>query len=323
MKRRDFLTLFGGAAAAWPLAARAQQRTIPVIGYLRAGGLPVPYLAAFHQGLNELGYVEDRNVAVELQNSEQYDRLPTLASELVRRQVAVIFAHNVPAAVAARAATATTPIVFDIGGDPIRDGLVTSLSRPTGNLTGVTSFSGELLPKRLELLRELVPNANIIAVLFNPDNPNLQTRLRDVLAAARSVRQQIRIVNASSESDIDTAFATIVQEQVAALLVGDDPFLGARRKLIIALAARYAIPASYFRSEDVQDGGLMAYTSDRAESMRLAGFYVGRILKGEKPADLPVMQPTRFELVINLKTAKAIGLSLPPTLLARADRVIE
>jgi putative ABC transport system substrate-binding protein len=323
MKRRDFITLLGGAAAAWPVAARAQQRTIPVIGYLRAGGLPVPNLAAFHQGLNELGYVEDRNVTVELRNSEQYDRLPTLASELVRRQVAVIFAHNVPAAVSARAATATIPIVFAIGGDPIRDGLVTSLSRPTGNLTGVTAFAGELLPKRLELLRELVPNANVIAVLFNPDNPNLQTRLRDVQEAARIVRQQIRIVNASSESDIDTAFATIVQEQVAALLVGDDPYLGARHKQIIALAERYAIPASYFGSEDVQDGGLMTYTGDRAESMRLAGLYVGRILKGEKPADLPVMQPTRFNLAINLKTAKALGLTVPPTLLVAADEVIE
>jgi putative ABC transport system substrate-binding protein len=323
MKRREFITLLGGAAASWPPAVRAQQPTVPVIGYLRAGGLPVPYLAAFRQGLNELGYIEGRNVAVELRNSEQYDRLPILASELVRRDVAVMFAHNVPAAVAARAATEAIPIVFAIGGDPIRDGLVTSLSRPTGNLTGVTNFSGELLPKRLELLRELVPNADVIAVLFNPDNPNLQTRLRDVREAARIVKQQIRIVNARNESDIDTAFATIVQEKVAALIVGDDPYLSAHSKQIIALAERYAIPASYNASEDVRNGGFMTYTSERSESMRLAGLYVGRVLKGAKTADLPVVQPTKFELAVNLKTAKALGLEVPPRLLARADEVIE
>jgi putative ABC transport system substrate-binding protein len=324
MKRREFITLLGSAAAGWPLAARAQQLAMPVIGWLKAGAPPTAdVLAAFRQGLNELGYVEGRNVAVELRNSEQYDRLPALASELVRRRVAAIFAHNLPAAVAARAATATLPIVFGIGGDPIRDGLVTSLSRPSGNLTGVTSFQGELLPKRLELLRELVPTATVIAVLLNPDNPNLQTRSRDVQEAARNIGQQILVLNAGSESDIDTAFATIAQQRVAALLVSDDPFLGGHSEQILALAARHAVPASYQSREFASAGGLMSYGASQRAAARQAGVYVGRILKGEKPADLPIVQPTKFELVINLKTAKALGLTVPATLLARVDEVIE
>src|SRR5262249_7115751 len=261
LRRRSFLTLLGASAAAWPLVARGQQPAMPVVGWLRAGEPTVApdFLAAFRQGLSELGYVEGRNLAVEFRNSEQYDRLPALASELVRRQVAVIFAFAIPAAVAARAATATIPIVFVVGGDPIRDGLVTSLSRPTGNLTGVTRFAGELLPKRLEILRELVPSAKIIAVLLNPDNANLQTRLRDVQEAARVLGQQILVLNASSESDIDTAFATMVQQRANALLVGDDPLLGGRREQIVALAARYAIPAIYSSSDYVRAGGLMSY----------------------------------------------------------------
>jgi putative ABC transport system substrate-binding protein len=296
-----------------------------VIGWLKAGAPPnADSLAAFHQGLTELGYVEGRNVAVELRSSDQYDRLPALASELVRRQVAAIFAHDLAAAVATRAATATLPIVFAIGGDPIRDGLVTSLSRPSGNLTGVTSFLGELLPKRLELLRELVPTAAVIAVLLNPDNPNLQTRLRDVQEAARNIGQQILVLNAGSESDIDAAFATIVQQRVAALLVGDDPFLaGPHREQILALAARHAVPASYPFRELASAGGLMSYGASRDDAVRQAGVYVGRILKGEKVADLPVVQPTKFELVINLKTAKALGLTVPPGVLAIANEVIE
>jgi putative ABC transport system substrate-binding protein len=272
--------------------------------------------------MNEAGYVEGRNVTLELRNSEQYDRLPALASELARGRVAAIFANNLPAAVAARAATATIPIVFAIGGDPIRDGLVTSLSRPTGNLTGVTFFSGELLPKRLELLRELVPKADVIAVLLNPNNPNLQTRLRDVQEAARSVRQKILVLNAASENDIGAAFATISQQRLAALLVGDDGFF-TRNEQIVDLAARYAIPATYFNSDFVRAGGLMSYAANQLEQVREAGRYVGRILKGDKIADLPVLQPTKFELAINLKTAKALGLEVPPTLLARADEVIE
>jgi putative ABC transport system substrate-binding protein len=321
--RREFITLLGSAAA-WPLMARAQQPTMPVIGWLRAGGPPnADYSSAFRQGLNDLGYVEGRNVVIELRNSEQYDRLPALASELVRGQVTVIFADNIAAAIAARAATATIPIVFAIGGDPIRDGLVTSLRRPGGNLTGVTFFSGELLPKRLELLRELAPAADLIAVLLNPNNPNLQTRLRDIQEAARTVRQQIIIVNASSEKEIDTAFATIVKERAAALLVVDDPFLGSHHEQIVALAARYALPACYFSRQPVRSGGLVSYEDDRSESIRQTGRYVGRILKGEKPANLPVIQPTKFELVINLKTATALGLTVPPNLLATADEVID
>jgi putative ABC transport system substrate-binding protein len=323
LKRREFITLLGGAVT-WPLAARAQQPAMPVIGWLRAGIPPtVDRLAAFRQGLNELGYVEGRNVAVELQNSEQYDRLAALASDLVRRQVTAIFAENLPAAVASRAASATIPIVFSIGGDPIRDGLVTSLSRPSGNLTGVTLFLGELLPKRLELLRELVPNAAVIAVLLNPDNPNLQTRSRDVQEAARNTGQQILVVNAGNENDIEMAFATIVQQRAAALLVSDDPFLSGRREQILALAARHAVPASYPFREFASAGGLMSYGASQGDAVRQAGVYVGRILQGEKPADLPVVQPTKFELVINLKTARALGLQVPLLLQQRADDVIE
>src|SRR5262245_47763930 len=324
MKRRDFITLLGGAAA-WPLTARAQQAAMPVVGWLRAGQpATADRLAAFRQGLNDLGYIEGRNVAVELRDSDQYDRLPDLASELVRDQVTAIFAYNLAAAVAARAATATIPIVFAIGGDPVRDGLVTSLSRPTGNLTGVTFFGGEVLSKRLELMRELVPSAEVIALLLNPNNPNLQTRLRDTQEAARKVGQQILVVHAGSESDIDMAFATIVQQRAAALIVSDDPFfLGTALEQIVALAARYAIPTSYSFSDVVRAGGLMSYGGNIPNQIREAGRYIGRILKGEKPADLPVLQPTKVELMINVRTAKALGLKLPESLLLRADEVIE
>jgi putative ABC transport system substrate-binding protein len=323
INRRKSIVLLGGAAA-WPMAARGQQSAMPVIGWLRAGGpARADYLAWLRQGMNELGYVEGRNVTFEFRNSEQYDRLPVLASELVRRPAAAIFADNIAAAVAARAATATIPIVFAVGGDPIRDGLVTSLSRPTGNLTGVTLFAGELLPKRLELLRELVPTADVIAVLLNPNNPNLQTRSRDVQEAARRVRQQILVLDAGSEKDIDAAFATIIQQRAAALLVGDDPYFSTRREQIVALAARYAIPASYYTTEWVRAGGLMSYTDDRGESIRQTGRYIGRILKGEQPTDLPVVQPTKFEFTINLKTAKALGLKIPESFLLRADELIE
>jgi putative tryptophan/tyrosine transport system substrate-binding protein len=242
---------------------------------------------------------------------------------LVRRQVAAIFAQNIAAAVAARAATATIPIVFAIGGDPIRDGLVTSLSRPTGKLTGVTFFAGEVLPKRLELMRELVPTANVIAVLLNPDNPNLQTRLRDVQEAARKVGQQILVINAGSESDIDMAFATIVQQQAGALIVGDDPFFSTHHEQIVALAARHAIPTSYSFSRLVRAGGLMSYGGNISEQIRAVGRYIGRILKGERPADLPVLQPTKVEFAINVKAAKSLGLKIPESFLLRADEVIE
>jgi len=308
------------------MAARGARATVgnAAIGWLRAGGpASADNVASFRQGLSELGYVEGRNLVIELRNSEQYDRLPPLASELARRQVAAIFADNLAAAVAARAATATIPIVFAIGGDPIRDGLVTSLSRPTSNLTGVTFFAGELLPKRLELLRELVSTPGVIAVLFNPNNPNLQTRLRDVQEAARSVGQQILVLDAGNETDIDKAFVTIVQQRATALLVVDDPVFSALREQIVALAARYAIPASYYNRGWVRAGGLMSYGEDRSESMRQVGRYAGRILKGDKPADLPVLQPTKFEMAVNLKTATALGLEIPLSIRLRADELIE
>src|SRR5262249_32533160 len=265
--RGELVLVLGGTAAAWPLAARAQRSAMPVIGWLRAGRpATADRLAAFRQGLNDLGYIEGRNVAVELRDSDQYDHLPELASELVRDQMTIIFADNLAAAVAARAATATIPIVFAIGGDPVRDGLVTSLSRPTGNLTGVTYFAGEVLSKRLEQMRELVTAGAVIAVLLNPNNPNLQTRLRDAQEAARKVGQQILVVHAGSESDSHMAFAPIVQQRAAALIGRDDPFFGGTAsEQIVALAARYAIPTSYSYSDVVRAGGLMSYGGENSE----------------------------------------------------------
>jgi putative ABC transport system substrate-binding protein len=324
MRRREFLgVVVGGAAVAWPLAARAQQATMPVIGLLRAGQMDEKGLTALRTGLSELGYAEGRNVAIELHATEQYDRLPVLASELVRRQVAVIYASTLSAALAVKAATATIPIVFSIGGDPIEAGLVTSMSRPTGNLTGATIFLGELLPKRLELLRELVPSATLIGVLLNPNNPNSEARSRDVQEAARTIGQRILLVQAGNERDFVSAFSTLVQQRAGALVVSDDPLLSVHSEQIIALAARHALPTIYFFRLDTVNGGMMSYGANIDDQYRQAGTYVGRILKGEKPADLPVLQPTKFDLVINLKTAKALGLTVPPTLLARADEVIE
>ena len=326
MRRREFITLLGGAVT-WPLAARAQQPAMPMIGFLN-GASPVPFaffVAAFRQGLGEAGYVEGRNVAVEYRWGEgQNDRLPALAADLVGRQVAVIAATggNAPA-LAAKTATTKIPIVFSGGGDPVRLGLVASLSRPGGNATGVNMFTSALEPKRLGLLRELVPSAALIAVLVNPNSPNFETQLKDLQEAARAAGQQIHILHASSEGELDTAFVTLTQLQAEAALIGSDPFFNSRRDHIVALAARYAIPAIYEWREFAAAGGLMSYGTDLAEAYRQVGIYTGRILKGDKPADLPVMQSIKFDFVINLKTAKALGLDVPPGLSARADDIIE
>jgi putative ABC transport system substrate-binding protein len=325
-RRRQFITLLGGAAAAWPLSARAQQPAMPVIGFLN-GGSPGPfavYIAAFHQGLGQTGFVEGRNVTIEYRWAEgQTDRLPALAADLVRRQVTVIAATANASALAAKTATANIPIVFSGGGDPVRLGLVESLSRPGGNATGVNMFSTSLEPKRLGLLREIVPNAALIAVLVNPTGPNSQTQLDDIQEAARAVGQQIHVLRATSEEELETAFEALTRLRAAALLTGSDTFFNSQRDHIVALAARHAIPAIYEWREFAMAGGLMSYGTNLAETYRQVGIYTGRILKGDKPTDLPVMQSTRFELVINLKAAKALGLAVPNSIQLLADEVIE
>ena len=298
---------------------------MPVIGYIGVGTRPEPSaLAPFSKGLNDMGYIDGRNVAIEFRVTEQYDRLPTLAVELIRRQAAVIYAYGpANAAQAAMAATATIPIVFATGADPVSLGLVASLNRPGRNATGITFFSSELAVKRLELLRELAPQAATIAVLVNPDNARTEGDKSDMEAAARSVGQQIIVVSAGTASEIDTAFGTIARQRAGALLVNGDAFYLSRRDQFVALAARHGIPANYNTREYVATGGLMSYGDDRSESYRQAGNYVGRILKGAKPADLPVLQPTKFEFAINLKTAKALGIEFPPSFQLRATEVIE
>jgi len=325
MKRRQFITLLSGAAAAWPLAARTQQQ-MPVVGFLSAGspGPFVPQTAVFRQGLAEAGYVEGRNVAIEYRWAEgQYDQLPALAAEFVRRQVAVIVAFPIPAAVAAKAATTTIPIVFNVAGDPVKLGLVGSLARPGGNATGVNSFLAELGAKLLGLLRELLPTATLVGLLVNPTNENIEGVTKDVVAAAAMLGVQIDIVRASDSREIEAAFATLVRNKVNALLIGPDVFFNNRRVQLATLTARHAIPAVCNVREFAEVGGLMSYGTDLTEVFRQFGVYTGRILKGAKPADLPVVQSTKFQFVINLPTARALGIEIPPTLLARADEVIE
>jgi putative ABC transport system substrate-binding protein len=326
MKRREFIILLGGGVAAWPVAARAQQ-AIPVIGILNSAsaGSRAARFAAFHQGLREAGYVEGQNVTIEYRFADdQHHRLPSLAVELVRRPVAVMVATGGPVAVlAAKSATATIPIVFTAVADPVKSGLVASLNRPGGNVTGTAGLTSELEPKRLELLHQLVPTAGVIGVLANPSRPNVDEQLKDVQAAARRIGRELVILRAGTDRDINTAFETLAQRRIGALLVTADPFFASRRAQIVALAARYAVAAVYQWREDAAAGGLMSYGADPIEMYRQAGVYTGRILKGEKPGDLPVMQPTKFELIINLKTARTLGLDIPPILLVRADEVIE
>src|SRR5262249_4865682 len=324
IRRRKFLATLGGAAA-YPLAARAQQQPMPVIGFLNGGSPDPNRVAAFRRGLNESGYVEGRNVTIEYHWAEgQYDRLPALARDLVHRQVAVIATTSTPAAITAKAATTTIPVVFTTSSDPVQLGLVASLSRPGGNLTGATQLNIEVTPKRLEILHELLPTANLFALLVNPTNPYSEILSRNVQAAASTLGLRLHILHASTEHDFDTAFASLGQLRSGGLVIGGgEAFLDSRHVQLAALALRHSVPTIYQGRDFALAGGLMSYGGSTLDSYRVAGLYAGRIVKGEKPADLPVQQVTKVEMFINLKTAKALGLDVPPLLLARADEVIE
>jgi ABC-type uncharacterized transport system substrate-binding protein len=324
MRRREFIRLVGGAAVAWPLAAHAQQAAMPIVGVLDSSSASeyAPFLATFREGLEEAGFIEGRNVAIEYRWAEgSYDRLPSLAAELVRIPVAVLVATGITAA--AKATTSTVPIVFNTGGDPVRFGLVAGLNKPGGNVTGVASLGKVLVAKRFELFRELVPKANVVAFLVNPNNAVAALDTSDAQAAATTLGYKLIVVKASSAGEIDAAFATIAEQRSGGLLQQLDPFLQSRRDQLVGLAARYALPAIYERRDFAMAGGLMSYGTSLRDALRLVGKYTGRLLNGEKPSNLPVQQPTKFELVINLKTAKALGLTVPPSLLATADDVIE
>jgi putative tryptophan/tyrosine transport system substrate-binding protein len=325
IRRREFITLLGTAAAAWPVAVRAQQSAVPVVGFLNSGS-PGGYatrVAAFHRGLRETGYVEGQNVAIEFRWADgEYDRVPAMAAELVGRRVAVIVA-NTPGNLAAKVATTTIPIVFTSASDVVQIGLVASLARPGGNVTGATQLGVELVPKQLELAHELVPTATVIAVLVNPNNPNAETLLRDLQAAAHILGVQLHVLHARAERDFDAVFTTLAQLRAGALVIGIDSFLTSRSERLAALALHHAVPAISTIREFVAAGGLISYSGSNLDMYRIAGVYTGRILRGEKPSDLPVQQSTKIELLINMKTAKALGLTIPETLLATADELIE
>jgi putative ABC transport system substrate-binding protein len=327
MKRREFITLFGGAAAIWPLTARAQQPTTPVIGFLGPGSAESDAyrVTAFRQGLNASGYVEGQNLTIEYRWAEgHYDRLPALATDLVHRQVAMIAATSTPAALAAKAATTTVPIVFEVASDPVKLGLVASLNRPGGNVTGVTQMAEEVSPKRLELLHELLPTARVIAMLVNPTDPALaEPQARSALTAAHALGLELHVLNASTEQDFHAVFSKLIELRAGGLVIGGDAFFTSHSKQLAALTIHHAVPAVYQWREFAAAGGLISYGSNIIDTHRLAGALAGRILKGDKPVDLPVQQATKLELFINLKTAKALGITFPLSLLGRADEVFE